>query len=260
MNNLIGKEFIDIKSGNRISVSDQFEDVIILGDGNRVSYSRLMDKLYYDEVIDPASFLKNSDAFMSLADKIKKMPDDVINESVNNDIDSPAIVYVDPQDEYNEMLEKARKMSETMGITPNNNVDNIVESIVDKKQFPNNDISPNNIMNQNQQNPIEILFSQAKKDTKLTINISFDINIPKKEFINMMEDTYDYSIINYLSTFYTDKILHDDKTIHNEISRSIKEFVSKKKVVNKKSTTTTKKETVVGKKPTRSKTNNNVNE
>jgi hypothetical protein len=34
---------------------------------------------------------------------------------------------------------------------------------------------------------------QAKKDTKLTINISFDINIPKKEFINMMEVTYDNS-------------------------------------------------------------------
>lgn len=259
MNNLIGREFIDIKSGNRISVSDQFEDVIILNDGNRVSYSRIMDKLYYDEVIDPASFLKNSDAFMSLADKIKKIPDNVINESVNNDIDSPAIVYVDPQDEYNEMLEKARKMSESMGITQNNNVDNIVESIVDNNKYPNNDIPTNNMMNQAQQNPIETLFSQAKKDTKLTINISFDINIPKKEFINMMEDTYDYSIINYLSTFYTDKILHDDKTIHDEISKSIKEFVSKKKVVNRKSTTSTKKESVV-RKPTKSKSNNNVNE
>lgn len=260
MNNLIGREFIDIKSGNRISVSDQFEDVIILNDGNRVSYSRIMDKLYYDEVIDPASFLKNSDAFMSLADKIKKIPDDVINESTNNDIDSPAIVYVDPQDEYNEMLEKARKMGESMGITPNNNVDNIVESIVDNKKYSNNDIPTNNIMNQTQQNPIEVLFSQAKKDTKLTINISFDINIPKKEFINMMEDTYDYSIIDYLSKFYTDKILHDDKTIHNEISKSIKEFVSKKKVVNRKTTTSTKKESVVGKKNVRSKRNNNVNE
>lgn len=260
MNNLIGREFIDIKSGNRISVSDQFEDVIILNDGNRVSYSRIMDKLYYDEVIDPASFLKNSDAFMSLADKIKKIPDDVINESTNNDIDSPAIVYVDPQDEYNEMLEKARKMGESMGITPNNNVDNIVESIVDNKKYSNNDIPTNNIMNQTQQNPIEVLFSQAKKDTKLTINISFDINIPKKEFINMMEDTYDYSIIDYLSKFYTDKILHDDKTIHNEISKSIKEFVSKKKVVNRKSTTSTKKESVVGKKTTRSKINNSTNE
>ncbi len=235
MNNLIGKEFIDIKSGHKTSVMDQFEDVIILKDGNRISYSRIMDKLYYDEVINPADFLKNSDAFISLADKIKKIPDNVLNDTMVENTDSPAVIYIDPEDEYKEMLEKARKMGESM----NNNmdVDQVVSNIVDRPQVTTKDTTTNNNNNNNnnnnQHNPIEMLFSQAKKDTKLTVNFSFDINIPKKDFINLMEDTYEYSIINYLANLYTNEILHDDKRMHNEITKSIKEFVNMK-IMDKK--------------------------
>jgi hypothetical protein len=70
---MIGKKFTSLLDGRIVEVKDAFEDIIILNDNSKLKASRLMDKSYYEEFIDPSTFFQNQSLLNSFAQKIRSL-------------------------------------------------------------------------------------------------------------------------------------------------------------------------------------------
>lgn len=86
------------------------------------------------------------------------------------------------------------------------------------------------------EDPIITMFRKTKRN--VDFKISFDVNdkIPRIDFIEMMEDSYETSMIEFLADEFTNKILQDPSIIKNKIKDKIKEIVYGKDKVSTEST------------------------
>ena len=69
--------------------------------------------------------------------------------------------------------------------------------------------------------PMINLFKNVKKNTDFKISIEILNKIPRPDFIEMMEDSYEVSIIDYLSDEFTKKIISDPSIIKDKIKHII---------------------------------------
>lgn len=83
-----------------------------------------------------------------------------------------------------------------------------------------------------QKDPIISMFENVKKSVDFEIDIKLENKIPRLDFIEMMEDSYETSIIDFLSEKFTNEILNDPTVIKEEISSKIRKLVNDK--VNRK--------------------------
>lgn len=75
-------------------------------------------------------------------------------------------------------------------------------------------------------NPIIPILDKAKtKKTKL--NIRIEMELPSKEFLSVMEDSFDEDIIDTLSDYITSKIENPVNFIKQHISNSLKDWYKK---------------------------------
>jgi len=93
-----------------------------------------------------------------------------------------------------------------------------VESIEAKREY----VEP---INTNIQDPIITMFKNVKKNIDLKFPIYIDNKIPRLDFIEMMEDSYEVSIIDFLADEFTNKILSDPSKIRETIKEKINELV-----------------------------------
>ena len=75
---------------------------------------------------------------------------------------------------------------------------------------------------------LKINIKNIKKNTDFKISIDIDNKIPRPDFIEMMEDSYEVSIIDYLAKEFTKNIISDTSMIENKIKDAIKNIVYKK--------------------------------
>lgn len=271
--NLKGKKFLDLSKNSPVSVVDQFENIVILDNKQKIDVNRLLDKGFYDDYIDPASFFNSEKTYQTFSDKIRSIPDEVLAKL--KDDDTSIVTPYDPEEEKRALLAKAKQMA-----NPANSVSKQIESL---KAFMDEDDDlnihlPNNI-NQEvaqtivkepvtqpsninapvplqqvtqpkvQDDPMVTMFKNTKKNTDL--KISFDVvnKIPRPDFIEMMEDSYEVSIIDYLADQFTQDIIKDPSIIREKIKEEIKKIVYKEKI--KKPTPTPTKVLTEGEKPKR---------
>lgn len=257
---LTNKKYLEISSGNIISVKDHFEDIVILENGQKIRLGKLLDKNYYDEYIDPASFF-SSKAYDDLAEKIKSIPDAELEKINDNE---SAIIYVDAKDEMAELEAKAAEIS-------NKNIndskrqlehfksllsesDNIDIPINQQENNPNDPFwgisspteqlhfRPNLNMEQpsirKSEDPIYTMFRNTKRNIDFLFQFDVEEKIPRLDFIEMMEDSYQTSIIDFLADEFTQKLLKNPNLIKEKISEKIRNLVfnrdSKSKKINKK--------------------------
>ena len=240
--NLKNRRFIDISTNESFQVKDQFENIAILSNNQRVDVKRLLDSNYYDEHIDPKDFLSQQ-SLVSLAEKIKSIP----SESLNNirDDDSPAIMEYDPEEEKRILMEKAKQMT-----NPNNAILSQMDKfkdLIDDEDIPV--VQPHQSSTQTQpisttiqtstttpienstpiyEDPMVVMFKNIKKNTDFKISIDIENKIPRPDFIEMMEDSYEVSIVDYLSEEFTKQILENPSIIKNKIKEEINRIVYKK--------------------------------
>ena len=69
------------------------------------------------------------------------------------------------------------------------------------------------------------MFSKTKRNVDFKINIEVSNKIPRLDFIEMMEDSYETSIIDFLTDDITNKILNDPSMIRESIKSKIKQLV-----------------------------------
>ncbi len=252
--NLKNRRFIDLSSNESFQVKDQFENIAILSNNQRVDVKRLLDSNFYDEQIDPKDFLSQQ-SLISLAEKIKSIPSEALNSM--KDDDGPAIIEYDPEEEKRMLMEKARQMSNNPNSAVQDQIDKF-KSLMDEEDIPvvqphqdssaytsiqtqeypteenirrtiDQTLSKDIAQTSKQEDPMIVMFKNIKKNTNFKITIDIENKIPRPDFIEMMEDSYEISIIDYLSEEFTKQILEDPSIIKDKIKEEINKIVYKKK-------------------------------
>lgn len=258
------KKFTDLTTGRVVEVIDQFEDIVILDNKSKIKLNKLLDNNFYDEFIDPRNFFRNDGLVNAFTEKIRQLPtDNIRNEQERFDpknppvlknygdpmrplFDEPAVIPYDPEEEKRELLAKAKSMYGSSTEAANKqfeNLRNIIEDIDDESDIITRPIREentrmvnqpletkpiiNDIIMNNQVDPIIQMFRNAKRNTDFKISFSINNKIPRLDFIEMMEDSYNTSIIDFLAEEFTNELLLKPETIKNKIKDQLNSMVYK---------------------------------
>lgn len=86
--------------------------------------------------------------------------------------------------------------------------------------------------------PVTTMFRNVKRNVDFKVTLDILNKIPRKDFIEMMEDSYEISIIDFLADEFTNKLLNDPSIIRDMIKSKLKQVVYggevKKKEVTEK--------------------------
>jgi hypothetical protein len=249
------RKFKDLSNDRIVKVTDQFEDIIILDGKNKIKVNQLLDKRLFEEYVDPSSFFNNESLINSFAEQIKKIPLDDWNNRIpaedmgydNKDLypnmNESAVLPYDPEIEKQELLKKAQTVY-NMGTTneliqkQREALRDILEEDEEMNQVVqnppiNNSVTqqqPNQIIQQiinedRKMDPILEMFKNVKRNTSFKIEFTVENKIPRVDFIEMMEDSYNTSIIEFLAQEFTDDILKDPSIIKERIKKKLMDLV-----------------------------------
>lgn len=243
------KTFKNNITGELVKVIDSFENIAILENKQKADVSQLLNPELYTEQIDPTNFFNNQGAYNNLAEKIKSIPADKIRDDVGGEVminidgnnsfgsakpamNESAIIMTTEEDERAEL---ARKYGVT---TPQNDVDKQnqafakllgeEEEVVQTVQVNRDEPRVEQRMTQPTQkveDPIITMFKNVKRIKEFSISLEIKNKIPRPDFIEMMEDSYNTSIIDFLAAEFTDNILKNPHLIEDMIKQKIKEVV-----------------------------------
>ncbi len=96
-----------------------------------------------------------------------------------------------------------------------------------------------------QEDPVIKMFRGIKRSVDFNITIDLENKIPRIDFIEMMEDSYESSIIDFLSDELTQTIISNPDNIRNMIKDKIKQIVYEKEPKIKTRKSPVKKQTTV---------------
>ena len=212
-----------------------------------------------DEVIDPDKFLNLSSNYISQT--IKSIPDDIVKRAVDDENvniitqrdESSIYSQINETDTTISVISEEEAKKELMN---KYNVSNLAEStgrqkdIFDSLINGDEDITKPVVQDKNtrivespkvvekrvdekREDPIVTMFKNIKRVNDFEITISIKNKLPRYEFIEMMEDSYNVSIIDYLSSEFTNELLGNPSIIENIIKEEIKKLVYKPNLKNK---------------------------
>jgi hypothetical protein len=244
------------------------------------NFSESMFNTVEVEEVKPENFFSNQFDYNSLADKIKSIPQHLIKDDPNAGrafvrIEDPdgnptstafddavratnnesAIIQINPDDERAALAAKYGVVNPTESINKQNeaftkllgesNEEGIQVVEVNREEEINN---WNNeqikvIQPIQQEDPILRMFKGVKRSLDFKVSIDINNKIPRVDFIEMMEDSYETSIIDFLANEFTNNIINNPVMIKEMIKSKITDIVYDKKY-NRKERTTTKKDKV----------------
>lgn len=261
--NLANKSFKNNKTGDIIKVIDAFENIAILENKQKIDSRTLLDPNQYTEQIDPNNFFSNQGAYNILAEKIKNIstanmkdddgPTQVINVNLDGKNIMPstnesAIVLSSEEDERAELARKYGAINTNVDAVSKQNQafakllgeeeiqqtpqQEIQKFEVRREQPIEQSIHQQMVTNVSVDDPIITMFRKTKRGVDFSLSIDITDKIPRIDFIEMMEDSYEISIIDFLADEFTNKILQDPNIIKNKIKDKIKEVVYGKSKVD----------------------------
>lgn len=233
------KTFKNNKTGEVIKVIDSFENIAILEDKSKADVEKLLNPDLYTEQIDPTNFFNNQGAYNNLAEKIKNIPADkirddggevMINVDGNNSfgvrptMNESAIIMTTEEDERAELAKK-------YGVaTPQNDVakqNQAFAKLLGEEEVQTVEVNRDQQTQPTQkiEDPIITMFKNVKRSKDFSISLEIKNKIPRLDFIEMMEDSYNTSIIDFFATEFTDNLLRNPQIIEDMIRQKIKEVV-----------------------------------
>ena len=242
------KTFKNNITGELVKVIDSFENIAILENKQKADVSQLLNPELYTEQIDPTNFFNNQGAYNNLAEKIKSIPADKIRDDVGGEVminvdgnnsfggakpamNESAIIMTTEEDERAEL---ARKYGVT---TPQNDVDKqnqaFAKLLGEEEEVQSVEVNRNQPRveqritqpTQKVEDPIITMFKNVKRIKEFSISLEIKNKIPRPDFIEMMEDSYNTSIIDFLAAEFTDNIIKNPHLIEDMIKQKIKEVV-----------------------------------
>jgi len=248
------KTYIDNKTGESITIKDSYGDIAVTESNTKISVQRLTNTLFYTEEIDPKNFFNNDTTLNAFADKIKNIdtsqlptdgPEPVhiqADGAYQPNTNESAVIYgeVDPEDERAALLAKYNHPPEQK---KGSGFDSLLEN--DSQPQQNNLVKPNTEYTQPKQDvqqhnpnvyqepnrpiappdPMVSMFKNIKRNNKFEVNLTLTDKIPRTDFIEMMEDSYEKSIIDFLADEFTNKILRDPQSIKDMIVKELENKV-----------------------------------
>jgi len=165
--------------------------------------------------------------------------------------DEPAVLPYDPELEKRQLMEKARNMygdvsdqsqkqyeslrniledSENVEVPKENYEimeEEIVEQVINKPRIENKSqqVTRSEYQSTQQTDPIIQMFRNAKRNVDFDIELRINNKIPRLDFIEMMEDSYNTSIIDFLAEEFTNDLLLNPQIIKDKIKNQISEKV-----------------------------------
>ena len=256
--NLASKVFKNNMTGDVVKVIDSFENIAILENKQKIDVRILMDSNQYTEQVDPSSFFNNQSAYNFLAEKIKNIPTNMLADDDENVVrvnpyngdgfgpvsNESAIIMSSEEEEKAELAKKygvinnndsvqkqnqafAKLLGEEETVTKIEVNNNEEETYTIEKRpvssIPKQVTTP--VQTKKVEDPIISMFSKTKRNVDFKINIEVSNKIPRLDFIEMMEDSYETSIIDFLTDDITNKILNDPSMIRESIKSKIKQLV-----------------------------------
>ena len=265
--NLNNKTFKDNRTGEVLKVIDSFENIAILENKTKIDTRRLMDPNHFTEQVDPASFFNTQNAYDSLFEKIKTIPADRIpddngevrpNVSIDNNYRPPveedsAIIYGSIDDEKEELARKYGVSTDnTQSFARQNEAfARILEDSPEIDELPKAP-EPKRIVSEElpiqrveidrdaletrpraaeptiKEDPIYTMFRGVKRSVEFSLDLKLENKIPRLDFIEMMEDSYEKSIIDFLAEEFANELLKNPNSLKESIKSKIKEMVYSK--------------------------------
>ncbi len=246
---LSNKKFRNNKTGEIVKVIDSFEDIAILENKQKVNVSNLMNTSLYTEEIDPNIFFNSQGSYNILAEKIKSintsnMRDDDDNIPVTNSPTDAKFIPAnyDSAITYSSEEEERAELARKYGISQNNNselqrqneafaklledetLSDVETSATVETILPEKNITPMKSQQVNE-DPILTMFKNVKRNKEFSITLEINNKIPRPDFIELMEDSYNVSIIDFLAEEFTQSLLQNPYVIKDSIVNKIKEMV-----------------------------------
>lgn len=264
---LLNKSFKDNSTGETVTIDVIKENIVTLNNGDMVATERILDNSHYEEVVDPSSFFskQSSSLLDNIMDKVKSIKTDnmVDDNTISNSIKSgssefspssneSAVIQVSEEDERAELMRKYNITDQPKTISPEELLGETPTEESQHVQNPQLTYNPPPVKQQDRvEDPIISMFKNVKRIVDFKLDFSIEEKIPRIDFIEMMEDSYNTSIIEYLADEFTNKLLKDPSIIQNVIKEKIESLVKQGGIETKKPTIkkpTTRKPT--SKKPT----------
>jgi hypothetical protein len=252
---LSNKTFKNNATGEVVRVIDSFENIAVLENKGKAEVSKLLNPDLYTEQIDVSSFFNTQGAYNSLAEKIKNIPVDkirddggevMINIDGNNSfgtkpaMNESAIIITTEEDERAELARKYGAINTKNDLAKQNEAFNkLLNSDSEEVEVNiNTDKQPSQPSYQQPvqkmaEDPIITMFKNVKRSKEFSISLEISNKIPRPDFIEMMEDSYNTSIIDFLASEFTDNLLKNPQVIEDMIKQKIKELVYGDEVVVK---------------------------
>lgn len=242
--NLANKTFRDLKTNELVKVIDSFENIAVLEGGGKMDVRNLLNTNLYSEYIDPSNFFNTQNAYDSLFDKIKSIdtskikddPQDLISK-IGGDItpasNESAIVYTSEEDEKAELARKYGASIDNQSSVQKQN-EAFAKLLGEEEDLPKTVVQPQvkssveytpPVQRVEVNDPITAMFKNVKRGVDFKMNVEISNKIPRLDFIEMMEDSYEVSIIDYLAEEFTNNLLRNPEQIKQMISDRIKQVV-----------------------------------
>jgi len=262
---LSNRSFRDNRTGEVVKVIDSFENIAILENKTKIDARRLLDPSYFTEEIDPTKFLDTRPAYNSIFEEIKKLPtqnipDDKgeIKPTVSMDSryvppveDDSAIIYGSIDDEKEELARKYGINPNTADAVSRQNeaFAKILEDSPEAAEIPvtapqmtpvgfSDPVQRIEVDREERQtkvsdgrpeiDPVVTMFKGIKRSVDFTLDLKLENKIPKIEFIELMEDSYERSLIEYLAEEFTNELLKNPAALRQSIANKIREMVYEK--------------------------------
>lgn len=193
---LTGKIF-DINNENKKVVNTD-ETFAYFEDGARIKKQLLITK--YEEVMDPSSFFDNTAGLSGLAKDFQKIDTNAITE--NNSPMSNVNVVETPT---------------TQVVNSPQPVEQETVTRIDNTRIGNPPAQDN-------------FFSKIKRNNEIEIDFSITEKFPDIEFVRMMNDNYETSIIDHFANEIVEKLLFDPESLLNAVKNRIHEIVYGEKI------------------------------
>ncbi len=260
---LDNKKFRNNKTGEVVKVISTFENIAILENKQKTTVGELLNPSIFTEEIDPSSFFSNQSAYNILAEKIKTIPTHMIKDDEgSNSIDvtptynsesqfSPninesAVVMTTEEDERAELARKygvsedptqsLQKQNEAfariLGDESENELPQVFNQMVNEPvqrvEVRREEVDSQPVRRevvQQVEDPIITMFKRTKRNVDFKISVDISDKIPRLDFIEMMEDSYEISMIDFLADEFTNKILQDPSLIRESVKNKIKQLV-----------------------------------
>lgn len=251
---LDNKKFRNNRTGEIVKVISTFEDIAVLENKQKASVSELVNPALFTEEVDPSSFFSNQSAFNQLAEKIRNIPTHMIQDddgqipvtTTGNDqfrplVNESAVIMTTEEDERAELARKyGASIDNTSTLARQNDAfakilgeESDEELPVSPRVFNEPEVqrvevnrnAPQPVQRVEVEDPIVTMFKRTKRNVEFKINVEVSDKIPRLDFIEMMEDSYEISMIDFLADEFTNKILQDPSVIRESIKSKIKQLV-----------------------------------